>query len=83
MYSSWRGNSSFKDISVYLFYYNSLFWIISLLFHTTNLEEARQLTKNNPPEVAILGIGIFNKEGYYVLLSLWQEQGIPVIVFWV
>jgi len=30
--------------------------------------------------VAILGIGMFNKEGYYVLLSLWQEQGIPAIV---
>ena len=23
---------------------------------------------------------MFNKEGYYALLSLWQEQGIPVIV---
>ena len=31
--------------------------------------------------MVILGIGMFNKEGYYALLSLWQEQRIPVFVF--
>lgn len=47
---------------------------------TTSIEEARQLTKKNHPQVAILGIGMFNKEEYYALLSFWQEEGIPVIV---
>ncbi len=92
MYSSWRGDSSFKDISTFLFNNNSLFGDnlafffnrqngIRVIGKITSLEEARQLTKNSPPEVVILGIGMFNREGYYTLLSLWQEQGIPVIVW--
>lgn len=87
---SWRGDF-FKSISVFLFGDNFLF-LENLAFFlnrqqgirvvgtTTSLEEARQLTKENPPEIAILGIGIFNQEGYYALLSFWQEEGIPVIV---
>jgi len=92
MYSSWRGDSSFKDISTFLFNNNPLlgdnlaFFLnrqngIRVIGKITSLEEARQLTKNNPPEVVILGIGMFNREGYYTLLSLWQRQGIPVIVW--
>ncbi|HOQ68272.1 MAG TPA: response regulator, partial [Candidatus Atribacteria bacterium] len=86
--SSSRGDF-FRSVSVYLFDGNS-FFLENLAFFlnrqngiivigkTTSIEEARQLTKNSPPEVIILGIGMFNKEGYYALLSLWQ--GIPVIV---
>jgi len=87
---SWRGNSSFKDISAFLFCYNSLFGNnlaflnrqngIRVTLKTTSIEKARQLTKKNHPEIAILGIGMFNQEGYYALLSFWQEEGIPVIV---
>ena len=88
---SWRGNSSFKDISAFLFNDNSLFGDnlafllnrqkgIRVIGKITSLEEARQLTKNSPPEVVILGIGMFNREEKFTLLSLWQEQGIPVIV---
>jgi len=80
-----------KNISVFLCGENSLFLDnlafflnrqkgIRVIGKTTSIEEARQLTKNSPPEVVILGIGMFNREGYYALLSLWQEQGIPVIV---
>ena len=88
MSSSSRGDF-FRSVSVYLFDGNS-FFLENLAFFlnrqngiivigkTTSIEEARQLTKNSPPEVIILGIGMFNKEGYYALLSLWQ--GIPVIV---
>ncbi|MDI3543421.1 MAG: hypothetical protein PWP57_1026 [Candidatus Atribacteria bacterium] len=88
---SWRGEVFSKDVSVFLFDDNPLF-LENLAFllnrqngirvtgKTTSLEEARQLTQKNPPEVVILGIGMFNKEGYYALLSFWQEQGIPVIV---
>ncbi len=88
---SWRENSSFKNISAFLCDDNPLF-LDNLAFFLnrqngirvtgkiTSIEEARQLTQNSPPEVVILGIGMFNREGYYALLSLWQEQGIPVIV---
>ena len=81
----------FKSISVFLCDNNFLF-LENLAFllnrqngirvtgTTTSIEEARQLTKKNHPQVAILGIGMFNKEEYYALLSLWQEEGIPVIV---
>ena len=85
-----RGNSSFKDISAFLFNDNPLFLDnftflnrqkgIRVIGKITSLEEARQLTKNSPPEVVILGIGMFNREEKFTLLSLWQEQGIPVIV---
>ena len=87
---SWRGDFS-KGVSVFLCNDNPLF-LENLAFFlnrqkgikvagtTTSIEQARQLTKKNPPEIAILGIGMFNKEGYYALLSIWQEQGIPVIV---
>jgi len=88
MSSSSRGDF-FRSVSVYLFGGNSFFLEnlafflnrqngIRVIGKTTSIEEARQLTKNNPPEVVILGIGMFNREGYYTLLSLWQ--GIPVIV---
>ncbi len=91
MSSSSRGDF-FRSVSVYLFDGNS-FFLENLAFFlnrqngirvigktTSIIEEARQLTKNNPPEVVILGIGIFNREEKFTLLSLWQEQGIPVIV---
>jgi len=90
MSSSSRGDF-FRSVSVYLFDGNS-FFLENLAFFlnrqneiivtgkTTSIEEACQLTKNNPPEVVILGIGIFNREEKFTLLSLWQEQGIPVIV---
>lgn len=71
---SWWGNFSSKDISVFLCDDNPLF-LENLAFllnqqkgiivvgKTTSLEEARQFTKKNPPQIAILGIGMFNKEG--------------------
>ncbi len=83
------GEDFFRSVSVYLFDGNS-FFLENLAFFlnrqngiivigkTTSIEEARQLTQNNPPEVVILGIGIFNREEKFTLLSLWQ--GIPVIV---
>ena len=88
MSSSSRGDF-FRSVSVYLFDGNS-FFLENLAFFlnrqngiivigkTTSIEEACQLTKNNPPEVVILGIGIFNREEKFTLLYLWQ--GIPVIV---
>ena len=91
MVFSVRGELFSKNISVFLFNDNSLFLDnlafflnrqngIRVIGKTTSIEEARQLTKNNPPEVVILGIGMFNREEKFTLLSLWQEQGIPVIV---
>ncbi len=55
MYSSWRGNSSFKGISVYFFCYNSLF-LDNLVFlnrqkgirvtgKNTSIEKARPFAK--------------------------------------
>jgi len=83
------GEDFFRSVSVYLFDGNSFFLEnlafflnrqngIRVIGKTTSIEEACQLTKNNPPEVVILGIGIFNREEKFTLLSLWQ--GIPVIV---
>ena len=91
MVFSVRGELFSKNISVFLFNDNSLFLDnlafflnrqkgIRVIGKITSLEEARQLTKNSPPEVVILGIGMFNREEKFTLLSLWQEQGIPVIV---
>jgi len=89
--SSYSRGDFFRSVSVYLFDGNS-FFLENLAFFLnrqkgirvtgkiTSIEEAHQLTKNNPPEVVILGIRMFNKEEKFILLSLWQEQGIPVIV---
>jgi len=86
-----RGELFSKSISAFLcddnplFLDNLAFFLnrqngIRVIGKTTSIEEARQLTQKNPPEVVILGIGMFNQEGYYALLSFWQEEGIPVIV---
>ncbi len=88
MSSSSRGDF-FRSVSVFLFDGNSFFLEnlafflnrqngIRVIGKTTSIEEACQLTKNSPPEVIILGLGIFNREEKFTLLSLWQ--GIPVIV---
>lgn len=86
-----RGEASSKDISVFLFDDNSLF-LESLSFllnyqkgikvagRATSIEEARQFTRENPPEVVILGMGIFKKKEKFALLSFWQAHRIPVIV---